>query len=116
MTIEVFLPAKDVVVECGSCRLCCKQTHVPLVDGEDDPREFKTEVSPHGLVVLAHKSNGDCVYLTESGCSIHDRAPVVCRRFSCATHYKGLTLSQQREAVLAGLTSKEILREGRRRA
>ena len=116
MNLEVFLPVKDATVECGSCRLCCKRTRVPLVEGHDDPRAYVTEVSSDGLVVLPHKDNGDCHYLSESGCSIHGRAPVVCRRFSCVAHYKGLTSSQQRKAVRSGLTSKEVLREGRRRA
>ena len=33
--------------------------------------------------MLAHKPNGDCAYLVESGCSIHDRAPSLCKSADC---------------------------------
>lgn len=116
MTLEAFLPEHDAVVVCGPCRLCCQRTRVPLVEGEDDPKAFETEVTSDGLVVLAHKLNGDCIYLDENGCSIHGRAPLVCRRFSCVAHYNGLTRAERRQAVRDGFTSKAILREGRRRS
>lgn len=33
--------------------------------------------------MLAHKPNGECVYLQEVGCSIHDHAPSLCRLADC---------------------------------
>jgi hypothetical protein len=33
--------------------------------------------------MLAHKPNGDCIYLDEHGCSIHGRAPSLCRVADC---------------------------------
>jgi hypothetical protein len=33
--------------------------------------------------MLAHKPNGECVYLNEQGCSIHGRAPSLCRTADC---------------------------------
>ena len=36
-----------------------------------------------GAVMLAHKTNGDCVDLTSRGCSIHDHAPSLCRSADC---------------------------------
>jgi hypothetical protein len=33
--------------------------------------------------MIAHKPNGDCIYLDEQGCSIHDRAPSLCRSADC---------------------------------
>jgi Fe-S-cluster containining protein len=35
--------------------------------------------------MLAHKANGDCIYLEEKGCSIHGRAPYMCRTMDCRT-------------------------------
>ncbi len=33
--------------------------------------------------MLAHKPNGECVYLDKDGCSIHDHAPSLCRIADC---------------------------------
>jgi len=33
--------------------------------------------------MLANKPNGECIYLTENGCSIHDNAPSMCRVADC---------------------------------
>lgn len=33
--------------------------------------------------VLDRKDNGECIYLTASGCGIHGRAPDICRRMDC---------------------------------
>jgi hypothetical protein len=33
--------------------------------------------------MLAHKPNGECVYLKKNGCSIHDHAPFLCRLADC---------------------------------
>jgi len=33
--------------------------------------------------MIAHKANGECVYLDERGCSIHDHAPSLCRSADC---------------------------------
>ncbi|MDP3611660.1 MAG: hypothetical protein Q8R98_07395, partial [Rubrivivax sp.] len=29
------------------------------------------------------KDNGDCTYLTDTGCSIKGKAPEICKRFDC---------------------------------
>jgi Fe-S-cluster containining protein len=33
--------------------------------------------------MLAHQSNGDCIYLESGRCSIHDHAPSLCRSADC---------------------------------
>ena len=33
--------------------------------------------------MLAHKPNGECIYLESDRCGIHDRAPVLCRSADC---------------------------------
>lgn len=33
--------------------------------------------------MIAHKPNGDCVYLAGNGCTIHGRAPALCRAADC---------------------------------
>ena len=33
--------------------------------------------------MLAHKPNGDCIYLYDTGCSIHNMAPSLCKSADC---------------------------------
>jgi hypothetical protein len=33
--------------------------------------------------MIAHKPTGECIYLDEQGCSIHDHAPSLCRVADC---------------------------------
>jgi Fe-S-cluster containining protein len=44
--------------------------------------------------MLAHKPNGDCIYLGDGYCTIHDMAPAVCKAFDC------------RKWLLAGIMAK----------
>jgi Fe-S-cluster containining protein len=55
---------KTVFVPCNGCTLCCKGDAIRLTE-EDNPEEYSTEPHPYisGALVLAHKPNGDCIYL-----------------------------------------------------
>jgi hypothetical protein len=46
---------------------------------------YQTEPHPYipGALMIAHKPGGECVYLENGGCSIHDRAPSLCRAADC---------------------------------
>ena len=68
-------------VPCGDCRACCRHDRV-ILGPADDPRTYQWHVEG-GYAVLDRRTNGECVYLTETGCGIHDRAPAICRRFDC---------------------------------
>ena len=61
-------------VPCNGCTLCCQGDAVRL-QPEDSVTEYRTEPHPYipGARMLAHKPNGECIYLDERGCSIHDR-------------------------------------------
>ena len=76
------LPFKEV--PCNGCRLCCQGDAIRLEE-EDRAEEYRTEPHPYvpGALMLAHKPNGDCVYLDEQGCSIHGHAPSLCRTADC---------------------------------
>ena len=71
-------------VPCNGCTLCCQGDAIRL-QPEDDASQYLTEPHPYaaGTLMLAHKPNGDCIYMTNSGCSIHDRAPLLCRAADC---------------------------------
>jgi hypothetical protein len=72
------------VVPCNGCTLCCQGDAVRL-EPEDLDAGYQTETHPYipGALMIAHRPNGECVYLDEHGCSIHDRAPSLCRSADC---------------------------------
>ncbi len=71
-------------VPCNGCKLCCQGDAIRLEDA-DLNKGYRTEPHPFipGALMLAHKPNGDCVYLDENGCSIHDDAPSLCKVADC---------------------------------
>ena len=71
-------------VPCNGCTLCCQGDAVRL-EPEDLAGGYQTEPHPYipGALMIAHKPNGECVYLKDGGCSIHHRAPSLCRAADC---------------------------------
>lgn len=71
-------------VPCNGCTLCCQNDAVVL-ESEDSPAQYKTEPHPFkpGALMIAHKPNGECIYLENGSCSIHDHAPSLCRLADC---------------------------------
>lgn len=82
----------DTVVPCNGCTLCCHNDLVRLLPG-DDVASYHTE--PHEIMPgerqLAHKPDGDCVYLTPVGCSIHHRRPRMCRTMDCRNIFRAVS-------------------------
>jgi hypothetical protein len=75
-------------VPCDGCRACCVRERIILSPQHgDDQASYITVPTRQGdgpvQWMLAHKLNGECVYLGERGCTIHDRAPWACRQFDC---------------------------------
>ena len=113
-------------VPCAGCTLCCRRDALILhPEMGDDPEQYDTVQTAHPLtgkpaIMLAHKPNGDCVYLDRAtGCTIHDRAPAICRKFDCRGFYRQLvessTRKERRRMIERGLISKGILAAGRKR-
>lgn len=108
-------------VPCGLCRLCCKSQVVLLLPerGDDISQyDYTTVVNPvtgKDQFMLRHLPNGDCVYLSGSGCSIHARAPFMCQEFDCRRQFLGLPRNLRRVGVKNGHLSKAILDAGRER-
>lgn len=71
-------------VACNGCTKCCHGDAVRLLPG-DDVSSYQTEQHPRvrSARMLAHKENGDCIYLGDSGCTIHERRPQMCRTMDC---------------------------------
>ena len=76
--------SKSIFVPCNGCTLCCQGDAVKI-EKENIKQEYQVEPHPyiHGAMMLAHKKNGECIYLVEHGCSIHDNAPLLCRSADC---------------------------------
>lgn len=96
-------------VPCNGCTRCCEGDAVRLLPG-DDFGAYQTEPHPWlpGERMLAHKDNGDCIYLGEAGCTIHERRPQMCREMDCRLIAASMS---GRQAHRAGIHS--IYRRGR---
>lgn len=101
-------PPRDV--PCGSCTLCCRGEAVFLFpEHGDDAVDFDTVPSVNPLngrpsFRLKQTPEGDCIYLGEHGCAIHERRPVMCRTFSCISMYVFTPRPERRrrERILPG--------------
>jgi hypothetical protein len=102
-------------VPCDGCTLCCQGDAVRL-EPEDNAVDYQTEPHPYipGALMLAHKPNGECVYLTKSGCSIHDRAPALCRIADCRSLAVRLDFQTARLLHLMGRLDLQVWYQGHR--
>jgi uncharacterized protein len=96
-------------IPCDGCTECCKTDQVILrPEAGDDLSLFDFEYIESALYpgqrVPALKRDprtGHCVYLRQTGCTIHERAPWTCRRFHCARMFKALgRISRAKRDVL----------------
>lgn len=94
---------KERAVPCGSCQACCRREWILLDPAAGDVIElYETEDvvnSRNGKTTkaLAHKANGDCLYLGATGCTIHGYRPHLCRIFDCRVHYLNMMKKPPRE-------------------
>lgn len=113
-------------VPCAGCTLCCQGEAIFLHPEHGDiPVLYQTvpavnPVTQTPSLMLAHKPNGDCIYLDRAtGCTIHDRAPAICREFDCRKFYLRImefSRNERRRMLKAGLLSRDKLNAGRDRA
>lgn len=62
--------------------------------------------------MLAHKPNGECVYVEEGGCSIHERAPSLCRSADCRSIALTLGFDEARRLHLMGKLDLRVWDQG----
>lgn len=109
-------------VPCNGCTACCRGDLIVLhPEHGDDVSSYETEAATHPIsgkaaIALKHKPDNSCVYLGLDGCTIHERAPVVCREFDCRKLYQSMTRAQRRELVATGFVSRQVLEAGRVRS
>lgn len=106
-------------VPCGPCRACCRHDLIRLLPERGDliwTYEHEVVATPSGpAAVLRCAKDGSCIYLGPGGCTIHDRAPAVCRAFDCRDLFSSKTSTERRAMVKSGVASKEVLLAGRQR-
>ena len=113
---STVLPRVDV--PCGTCTLCCRVHFVFLHEDEYDQYEWGwclrngDPTKPIGRV-LNRKPDGSCVYLGDSGCTIHDSAPKVCREFDCRVLFMRSDRNGRRLAIKNGEVRRDIFEKGR---
>lgn len=107
-----MMPTADV--PCNGCTLCCQNDAVRLLPG-DDASQYRTEPHPFfaGALMLAHKSTGECLYLTAAGCGIHAIRPRMCREMDCRNIAQAFTWSKAWKLAATGLLPMAIWRRGK---
>ena len=87
-------------VPCNGCVACCKRERI-ILGPDDDAGQYITvpALGPgtgyKEARMLAHKENGDCIYLGDAGCTIHGHAPKVCQQFDCRDWYRAFTYPEE---------------------
>lgn len=113
--------AKRAHVPCDGCVACCINDAIILhPECGDDPSVYETEDIRHPFTgkpakMLKHKPNGECIYLGKGGCTIHDRAPAICREFDCRRQFLQFSRNDRRRFIKAGVMDKEKFEPGRKR-
>jgi hypothetical protein len=100
-------------VPCNGCTLCCQGDAIRL-EPEDRAMDYKTEPHPYipGTLMIAHKPNGECIYLDERGCSIHDHAPSLCRTADCRSLAARIDFETARKLHLIGRLDLRVWDQG----
>ena len=111
------MEAKERLLPCDGCHLCCKGDLI-LIHPElgDDATTYKTRMIRPGVIVLEHKKNRDCIYLdmdSETGCTIYERRPGICREFSCVDFIKKFNKTELRELREKGMIGKKVIQRGK---
>lgn len=114
---EVF-PTRSV--PCNGCRACC--THDLIVlhpEHGDDVTQYDTMLIDHPLtgepcLALKHKPDDSCIYLGDTGCTIHGHAPVICKEFDCRLMYAHYSRADRRRLIADGFLDKAVMDAGRR--
>jgi Fe-S-cluster containining protein len=101
-------------VPCNGCTLCCHRDAVRLLPA-DDASKYQTQ--PHeympGQLMLAHKPNGDCIYLGTHGCTIHETKPQMCREMDCRNLANAISWTQARKLQAKGAFKMTVWRRGK---
>lgn len=118
--VHVTNQRTTVKVPCAGCSACCRHEIVPLVEEQGDKPETYDHDDvklPDGSIIKVLKQNpdGSCVYLGEKGCTIHDRAPAVCRWFDCRRYFLSVPRNERRVLARISKNKNEVFEEAKKR-
>lgn len=101
-------------VPCDGCTRCCRGDAVRILPHED-ASQWITEPHPlgSGTRMLAHKRDGNCVYLDAHGCTIHETKPQQCREMDCRNLAAAITYTQARKLAAGGRLPMAVWRRGK---
>jgi Fe-S-cluster containining protein len=104
------MPKPDVIrqLNCNGCVACCIGENIVLT--EKQARDYETETLEDGRLVVAHKDDGKCVYLSSDGCSIYERRPGPCKSFSCVWMARTLGIKVMQKMCSAEVIQQAIFR------
>ncbi|EGC0267534.1 YkgJ family cysteine cluster protein [Salmonella enterica] len=109
----------STTLPCNGCTACCKgdaiSIHPELGDVAEDYQtvpHFMPQLAAKGVRMLAHDAERNCVYLGEGGCTIHGRAPALCREFDCRKMAKRLGHTRARKLAKKGMVDMTVIRMG----
>lgn len=108
-------------VPCNGCTACCRNDAIVLLpEMGDDQAAYRTFPATNPITgrpcrMLAKKPDGACVYLGRAGCTIHGRAPAICREFDCRSFYRAFSRPERRRLVKDGHCDAAVFAAGRAR-
>jgi hypothetical protein len=73
-------------VPCQGCRSCCylsKLDFNPALERDTDLAHLDYTVQEDGTARLRKREDGACVHLGETGCTVYEHRPTVCRVYDC---------------------------------
>jgi hypothetical protein len=117
--------ATATLPECATCAApCCRGDTILLHPDKGDTRwayrvvEIEHPLTGEPAYMLAHKPNGDCVYLEDRDgvgqCSIYERRPIICRSFDCGLAFAKLPRHERKRLVRDGLADRATFDMGRK--
>lgn len=111
-------PPPSRSVACGACTLCCRRQIVVLFpqwgDDVDSYAKMPGTLDGEAVWALPFKPGTDeCHYLTDKGCSIHARRPVICRAYSCLRLYLDTPRAARRRRASVEPDFKALMARGR---
>lgn len=116
--IDAPVTNTPVSVPCNGCTLCCHRDMIMLMpeagdDVDSYEHEIRTVPGVGSIATVKKGADGYCIYLGANGCTIHDRAPTICKSFDCRDLYRSKTRHERRRLVAKGVCSKEVFDAGR---
>jgi len=101
---DAYAERVDPKISCASCdAVCCRLTVVVMP--EDTVSGHLTEITDHGITVMARDEEGWCVAIDQKHmcCSIYESRPGICRKFAMGGPYCRDVRDTHRDELARGI-------------